>query len=126
MPPGARRGGVVCCDKPLADRDRHACHARDARGAGALLSQFLIHAADVEGLCQGIDEALVTLLGEISPLPCTYAGGGKHIDDLERVGQLSSGRVDLTFGSALDLFGGSGVRYQDCVDHNHGLAGSDR
>jgi phosphoribosylformimino-5-aminoimidazole carboxamide ribotide isomerase len=81
-------------------------------------SEFLVHAADVEGLCQGIDEALVVRLGEQSPLPCTYAGGGKAIEDLSRVEELSQGRVDLTFGSALDLFGGSGVRYADCVAFN--------
>lgn len=81
-------------------------------------SEFLIHAADVEGLCQGIDEPLVELLGDVSPLPCTYAGGGRSSTDLERVERLSRGRVDLTFGSALDLFGGQGVRYADCVEFN--------
>jgi len=81
-------------------------------------SEFLIHAADVEGLCQGIDEALVLELGKISPIPCTYAGGGRHIADLERVAELSNGRVDLTYGSALDLFGGSLVKYADCVAFN--------
>ena len=81
-------------------------------------SEFLVHAADVEGLRQGIDEELVSRLAEASPLPCTYAGGGREIEDLERVERLSSGRVDLTFGSALDLFGGDGVRYADCVAWN--------
>jgi phosphoribosylformimino-5-aminoimidazole carboxamide ribotide isomerase len=85
-------------------------------------SEFLVHAADVEGLCRGIDEELVSLLGKISPLPCTYAGGGRAIEDLDRVAELSSGRVDLTFGSALDLFGGSGVRYADCVAFNRAHA----
>jgi phosphoribosylformimino-5-aminoimidazole carboxamide ribotide isomerase len=84
----------------------------------AYCSEFLIHAADVEGLCTGIDEELVTALGRWSPLPCTYAGGGKHIDDLLLVDRLSGGRVDLTFGSALDIFGGSQVRYADCVAWN--------
>jgi phosphoribosylformimino-5-aminoimidazole carboxamide ribotide isomerase len=81
-------------------------------------SEFLIHAADVEGLCQGIDEELVALLGKDCPIPCTYAGGGRVIEDLQRVADLSRGRVDLTFGSALDLFGGTGVRYADCVAFN--------
>ena len=81
-------------------------------------SEFLVHAADVEGLRQGIDEELVSRLAEASPLPCTYAGGGRELADLERVERLSSGRVDLTFGSALDLFGGDGVRYADCVAWN--------
>jgi phosphoribosylformimino-5-aminoimidazole carboxamide ribotide isomerase len=81
-------------------------------------SEFLVHAADVEGLCRGIDEALVIALGRWSPLPCVYAGGGKDLADLQRVALLSDGRVDLTYGSALDLFGGSGVRYADCVTWN--------
>ncbi|NLN63715.1 MAG: phosphoribosylformimino-5-aminoimidazole carboxamide ribotide isomerase [Myxococcales bacterium] len=81
-------------------------------------SEFLVHAADVEGQCRGIDEDLVVLLGRDCPIPCTYAGGAKHIDDLDRVAQLSDGRVDLTFGSALDIFGGALVRYADCVAWN--------
>lgn len=81
-------------------------------------SEFLVHAADVEGLCLGIDEDLVAFLGEHTPIPVTYAGGARHIDDLERVRALSNGRVDLTFGSALDLFGGRGVHYADCVAYN--------
>jgi phosphoribosylformimino-5-aminoimidazole carboxamide ribotide isomerase len=83
-----------------------------------LCQELLVHAADVEGRCEGIDEALVTLLGAECPLPCTYAGGGRALEDLARVEQLSGGRVDLTFGSALDLFGGTLVRYADCVAWN--------
>ena len=81
-------------------------------------AEFLVHAADVEGKQQGIDEELVRHLGEISPLPTTYAGGARDIDDLRLVDTLSQGRLDLTFGSALDLFGGSRVRYSDCVGWN--------
>ncbi len=88
----------------------------------AYCSEFLVHAADVEGLCRGIDEDLVAALGRWSTLPCTYAGGGRSFDDLERVATLSQGRIDLTFGSALDLFGGSGVRYVDCVSYNRSQA----
>lgn len=81
-------------------------------------SEYLVHAADVEGQCRGIDETLVTLLGEHCPLPCTYAGGGRSLSDLQHVQTLSGGRIDLTFGSALDLFGGTGVRYDDCLSWN--------
>lgn len=82
-------------------------------------SEFLIHAADVEGLCNGIDAELVAALGRWSPLPCTYAGGGRALSDLALVEVTSSGHVDLTIGSALDLFGGTGVRYTDAVAWNH-------
>jgi phosphoribosylformimino-5-aminoimidazole carboxamide ribotide isomerase len=80
--------------------------------------ELLVHAADVEGLCRGIDEELVVALGQWSPVPCTYAGGANDIKDLSLVERLGGGRVDLTYGSALDIFGGSLVRYQDCVDWN--------
>ena len=79
----------------------------------------MIHAADVEGLCRGIDEELVQRLGEWVTIPTTYAGGGKSLDDLARVDSLSKGKVDLTIGSALDLFGGSGVKFADCVAWNN-------
>lgn len=85
-------------------------------------SEFLIHAADVEGLCQGIDQELVTKLGEWVSIPTTYAGGARHIGDLELVDQLSGGKVDLTFGSALDIFGGSGVTLDELVRWNSSAA----
>lgn len=81
-------------------------------------SEFLIHAADVEGLCRGIDEDLVKALGSWVTIPTTYAGGAKSIDDLQRVQELSDGRVDLTYGSALDIFGGDLVKFEDCVRWN--------
>ncbi|SJX66516.1 probable bifunctional protein (related to glutathione S-transferase/ probable histidinol dehydrogenase) [Sporisorium reilianum f. sp. reilianum] len=81
-------------------------------------SEFLIHAADVEGLCQGIDQELVAKLGEWVTIPTTYAGGARHIGDLELVDRLSRGKVDLTFGSALDIFGGSGVTLDELVRWN--------
>ncbi len=81
-------------------------------------SEFLIHAADVEGLCNGIDEELVERLGRWSQIPVTYAGGARSLADLELVERESRGRVDVTIGSALDIFGGSGVAYGDCVAWN--------
>jgi len=78
----------------------------------------LIHAADVEGLQKGVDEELVKRLGEWCTIPVTYAGGGKSLEDLDRVKDLSGGKVDLTIGSALDIFGGTGVRFEDCVEWN--------
>jgi phosphoribosylformimino-5-aminoimidazole carboxamide ribotide isomerase len=78
----------------------------------------LIHAADNEGLQQGIDQELVEKLGEWCSIPVTYAGGGKHLEDLDLVKRLSNGKVDLTIGSALDIFGGSLVRFDDCIKWN--------
>jgi phosphoribosylformimino-5-aminoimidazole carboxamide ribotide isomerase len=85
-------------------------------------SEFLIHAADVEGLCRGIDAELVANLGDWTPIPTTYAGGAKSLADLEEVTRLGRGRVDLTIGSALDIFGGSGVSYTEAVAFNHRAA----
>jgi phosphoribosylformimino-5-aminoimidazole carboxamide ribotide isomerase len=80
--------------------------------------EFLIHAADVEGLQAGIDQDLVKFLGDISPLPMTYAGGARSLKDLELVNRLSKGKVDLTIGSALDIFGGKGVTLDECIQWN--------
>jgi phosphoribosylformimino-5-aminoimidazole carboxamide ribotide isomerase len=84
-------------------------------------AEFLVHAVDVEGLRQGIDERLVRLLAAGSPAPVTYAGGAQSLEDLERVTRLGQGHVHLTIGSALDIFGGSGVRYADAVAYNRRL-----
>lgn len=80
--------------------------------------EFLIHAADVEGRCGGIDRELVELLGAWEGKPVTYAGGVATLADVELVEELSGGHVHVTVGSALDLFGGSGVSYADLVDWN--------
>jgi phosphoribosylformimino-5-aminoimidazole carboxamide ribotide isomerase len=81
-------------------------------------AEFLVHAADVEGLQSGIDQDLVRLLGNCCTVPCTYAGGARSLDDLALVDALSSGKLDLTIGSALDIFGGQGVSLDDCIQWN--------
>ena len=81
-------------------------------------AEFLVHGADVEGLQAGIDQDLVALLGNSCTVPVTYAGGARSLADLELVQSLSKGQVDLTIGSALDIFGGSGVSLQDCIRWN--------
>lgn len=80
--------------------------------------EFLVHAVDVEGLCRGIDGELVGNLGRWSPIPVTYAGGANTLADLEETARLGQGRVGLTIGSALDIFGGSGVKYTDVLEFN--------
>lgn len=86
-------------------------------------AEFLVHAVDVEGLCRGIDRELVEKLGAWTPIPTTYAGGAQSLADLEDVTRLGQGRIDLTIGSALDIFGGQGVRYADCVAFNRRQTG---
>ena len=86
-------------------------------------AEFLIHAADVEGLCTGIDRELVEMLGNWRRLPMTYAGGISRIQDIDEIDALSGGTMDATVGSALDLFGGGLIRYGDLVARQHGKSG---
>jgi phosphoribosylformimino-5-aminoimidazole carboxamide ribotide isomerase len=81
-------------------------------------AEFLVHAVDMEGLCRGIDRELVEKLGQWAAIPVTYAGGANSLADLETVTQVGRGKVDLTIGSALDIFGGRGVKYADVVEFN--------
>ena len=76
--------------------------------------EFLIHAADVEGLRGGIDDDLVGMLGRWSGRPLTYAGGIHRVEDIDRIESLSDGNLDYTVGSALDIFGGD-LSYQSLV-----------
>ena len=98
-------------------------NAETLKKFSAACAEFLIHAVDVEGLCRGIDGGLVEKLGQWSPIPMTYAGGANSLADLETVTRLGGGKVDLTIGSALDIFGGSGVKYEDCVKFNRRVSG---
>jgi phosphoribosylformimino-5-aminoimidazole carboxamide ribotide isomerase len=78
--------------------------------------EFLIHAADVEGKCAGIAEDLVVDLANWSTIPTTYAGGVKDITDLQKIKKLGNERLDATVGSALDIFGGTGMTYEEAVN----------
>lgn len=69
--------------------------------------EFLVHAVDVEGKANGIEEDVATLLGNACEIPATYAGGVHSFADLEKLKLLGKNRVDVTIGSALDLFGGN-------------------
>lgn len=77
-------------------------------------AEFLVHGVDVEGLRQGIQEELITMLAEHSPCPVTYAGGVNKLTDLDLVKRLGKNQVDLTIGSALDIFGGD-VAFADVL-----------
>lgn len=75
--------------------------------------EYLIHAVDVEGRCRGIERPLVERLGRWNGLPVTYAGGIRSMEDIDAIEGLGGGRIDFTVGSALDIFGGSGLAYDD-------------
>ncbi len=79
-------------------------------------SEFLIHAVDVEGKSRGIEENLVQLLGEWAKIPITYAGGVRNWSDIDTIKRLGHGMIDFTVGSALDIFGGDGLKYSELVD----------
>lgn len=68
--------------------------------------EFLIHAVDVEGKANGIETELVELLGKWQGVPVTYAGGVHSYKDLNLLKKLGKNRLNVTIGSALDLFGG--------------------
>lgn len=76
--------------------------------------EFLIHAVDVEGSAGGIEEELVKILGNWSKIPITYAGGVGNFADLEKLKMLGKNKLNVTIGSALDLFGGS-MAYEEVL-----------
>ena len=76
--------------------------------------EFLIHAVDVEGKASGIEKELVSLLGDWGKIPLTYAGGVHSFEDLRLIKELGHNRVNVTIGSALDLFGGS-MKFEDVI-----------
>lgn len=69
--------------------------------------EFLVHAVDVEGKADGIETELVKILDKADNVKITYAGGVGSYDDLITLKELGHNRIDVTIGSALDLFGGS-------------------
>lgn len=69
--------------------------------------EFLIHAVDVEGKASGIEKELVDILAQLSDFPITYAGGVGSYKDLEDLKIRGNGNIDVTVGSALDIFGGN-------------------
>jgi phosphoribosylformimino-5-aminoimidazole carboxamide ribotide isomerase len=117
-----RRGAeyVVVADRWQTDTDL----TLGSEALGRLVprcAEFLIHAVDVEGSCGGVDLGLVEKLAGWTSIPTTYAGGARSLADLEQVTRVSRGRIDLTIGSALDIFGGTGVRYDEVVAFNRRL-----
>ncbi len=83
-------------------------------------AEYLIHAVDVEGKCQGIEAPLVELLGKWAGLSTTYAGGIHSQADIDTIFRLGAGAIDFTVGSALDIFGGKGFLYKDLAQRYAG------
>jgi phosphoribosylformimino-5-aminoimidazole carboxamide ribotide isomerase len=82
----------------------------------AFAFEYLIHAVDVEGKCQGIEAPLVALIGEWAGIPVTYAGGIRSLEDIEQIEHAGNGAIDFTVGSALDIFGGKSLTYRELAD----------
>ncbi|MCR5597130.1 MAG: phosphoribosylformimino-5-aminoimidazole carboxamide ribotide isomerase [Lachnospiraceae bacterium] len=71
--------------------------------------EYLIHAVDVEGKQSGIEKDVLGVLSEYAEegdLPVTYAGGVHSYEDIELIKEGGRSRIDVTVGSALDIFGG--------------------
>ena len=77
--------------------------------------EFLIHAVDAEGKANGIETELAALLGGWARIPVTYAGGVGSFGDLKELQRLGRGKIDVTIGSALDLFGGT-MKYREVLE----------
>ena len=56
------------------------------------------------------------MLGNWSKLPMTYAGGVGAFSDLERLRLLGRDKLDVTVGSALDIFGGNMI-FEDVISY---------
>ena len=80
----------------------------------AYADEFLIHAVDVEGKASGIEEDLVRMLGEWGKIPVTYAGGVGSFEHLRQLKEWGRNRLNVTIGSALDLFGGP-MKYEEVL-----------
>lgn len=78
--------------------------------------EFLIHAVDVEGKQNGIEAELVGKLADWNGIAVTYAGGVRNLEDMKLLNEIGSGRIDVTVGSALDLFGGK-LKFEDAVQY---------
>ncbi|MBR4671284.1 MAG: phosphoribosylformimino-5-aminoimidazole carboxamide ribotide isomerase [Butyrivibrio sp.] len=77
--------------------------------------EFLVHAADVEGKQNGIEEHVAEILGNWGKIPITYAGGARSVSDIKKLAKIGKGKVDVTIGSALEIFGGK-LKLTEVID----------
>lgn len=78
--------------------------------------EFLVHAVDVEGKANGIEKELVAILGQWNKIPITYAGGIHSYEDLRHIKELGNNHINVTIGSALDLFGGD-MKFDEVLEY---------
>lgn len=102
--------------RTFSDCEVNAAHLRELE---SYCSEFLVHAVDVEGKRTGILESLVEQLAGWVTIPTTYAGGARSLSDLELFQRLTEGKLDITIGSALDIFGGN-LPYEAVVAYCNG------
>ena len=69
--------------------------------------EYLIHAVDVEGKCNGPETDIIKELSKYDGNKVTYAGGIRSLEDVKVINEASDGKIDFTIGSALDIFGGN-------------------
>jgi len=77
--------------------------------------EFLVHATDVEGKCNGVEIELVRRLADWSSIPTTYAGGIRNLSDMQMIRDIGKNSIDVTVGSGLDIFGGTTMTYDQVV-----------
>lgn len=92
-------------------------HTDTLEGLSQHCDEFLVHAVDVEGKRAGIDAELLERL-TATPIPITYAGGVSSWEDIHTINRVGKGRIDVTVGSALDLFGGN-LPYRELAAWQH-------
>ena len=78
--------------------------------------EFLIHAVDMEGKQNGMEEELLREMAKWRGIPVTYAGGVRSKEDLKRLKEIGEGNIDVTIGSALSLFGGT-LNFEEVVTY---------
>ena len=84
----------------------------------AYCDEFLIHSVDVEGKNRGIEQNLVKTLSVYRGIPVTYAGGISTYEDMKVLRKIGNNRINMTVGSALDLFGGK-LEFKKIVAEYH-------
>ena len=96
-------------------------NAQSIKDIEAYCDELLIHAVDVEGKRGGMQEELVRDLAEWTTIPTTYAGGVRSLDDLKKFEAISNGKLHVTIGSALSIFGGD-LDFQTVVNYCEGIS----